>query len=612
MRGIWMRLLGCTVVVVCAAFLLALPATASPLNWTTYPSNISVSQSMTDGFPVSEPDGGWTGTDEQGPIKVHEQVQNGDLDIDLSGTGQGGTAWNMEVGGKPWLWARPGLHPTERIPTAPNQMSMDINWGAAGCGSQAPGTVDLLDIRYAPDGRVTRLWLRYSFTCDTPGALVTGEVRFGYPEVPAEASPTSGVFQNTPPGGTSPAVAVLVRRPAGATVGAPRFVGGNAGSFVMLAETCTGATSGPACMVRVALTPVGSGFRRSTLEVPVGPTVVKVPLEGLSLPGTYRHVFTSDPQSVASGNSGDLTPANTTTFQAGLGQGRDSNETMYGQSLQDGVGPEVDVWAPANEKLRAGTFSTAEPAVYGVAYLKAAYWHGTSGITCPTGNDQATWTIAQLVRGPAVQPAYDLTYDQWCSNSPDAHVRGHFQYGARADVTNPAGAGRLYIRDGVLHWSVAPDVAHSVVRVRAGGSGIPSLTNGDLICSTAGTSCHIPARYARGSLALTVFNLDTTGNVSPTATYIRRGPTTVTINKSTGTLTGRVTDAVRGYRLSGRTVALQSRKAGGKWATLRSTTTDGGGRYKFAISPSSPRQFRVDAKPSLPYLSKVSRTVTAG
>lgn len=585
-------------------------ASATTLEWTAYPANISVSQSENGGHPVSQPYG-WTSADEQGPIKVHGRMAYGKLNIVVSGTNQDGSQWSIDAAGAAELWARPSFHPTRRIPDNASQMAFDIYWGGGfGCGTDAPGWLDLLDVGFARDGKVTRLWYRYFFGCDSPGALMTGEVRFGYPEQPAEAAPVSVVFQRTQPAGTSPAVAVRVRRHAGSTVGAPRIAGANPSSFRILKDQCTGATSGPDCLVSVAMSPVGSGFQRATLEVPVGSTVVKVPLEGQGLSGTYRHVYVGDSQSVTGpATSADHNPS-TALIRANRYMESYNNEALDLGSTVDGVGISLGVWAPQDQMLSPGTFTTADPPEYRKAYFEATYWTGVTGLGCSLPKDRATWTVHQFVRGSTVDPAYDVEYDHWCSYDPEAHLRGRFQYGARADVIDPAPASQLRESSGLLSWTTASDVVRTVVRARAGGASIPSLRYGDLLCSTAGTSCRIPASYSDGSLALAVFTVDAAGNVAAPVTYIRKGGTSVGIYKGTGTLSGRITDAERGYRLTGSTATLQRRKPGATtWWNVKTARSDGTGRYEFAVS-SSLYEYRVSAKATTTHNSGMSRTLT--
>lgn len=596
------------VVLVTVAMASAQPAAeAATLEWTAYPANASISGSENGGHPVRATYG-WTRTDEQGPIKVHGRLLDGQLDITVSGTNTDGTQWSIEASGAPEMWARPRVHPTERVPDSAGQMTFEIQWSDSYTCNRAPGWLDLLDIGFGPDGRVTRLWYRYFHGCDEPKALMTGEVRFGYPEPPTEPSPSSAQFQKTQPAGTSPAVAVHVRGPAGATVGAARISGTERGSFVIRKDDCSGTLSASGCLVSVAMRPIGSSFRRATLEIPVGSTVVKVPLEGLSLPGKYRHTFASEDESVTGwATSGDHDPSSA-SIQANRWSWFYDNEALDLESTVDGVGIGLDIYSPEGQMFTPGTFATADPAHDDKDYLEATYQTPGAGYGCGIPNDRATWTIHQVVRGPAVEPAYDVEYDHWCGARPDADLRGRFQYGARADVVDPARASQLRVSSGVLSWVDAADVVRTEVRARAGGVSIPSSEYGDLICSTTGTSCRIPASYSDGSLALAVFTFDAAGNVAAPATYIRKGATSIGIYKGTSTLSGRVTDAARAYRLTGRTVTLQSRRPGGTWSTVKTARTDGTGRYAFSMSPSSTREFRVSISTSTTHLSATSRT----
>jgi hypothetical protein len=118
-------------------------------------------------------------------------------------------------------------------------------------------------------------------------------------------------FPDTEPGRPGPVMPVTVQPKSGpATLAAAQIVGGDAGTFAILADGCAGVslTTGATCQVTVTTRQRSPGLRRATLLV--GDS--SVPLQAFQWGGVTRLDLQSDPGDfIGQGLTLSFTPADT-------------------------------------------------------------------------------------------------------------------------------------------------------------------------------------------------------------------------------------------------------------------------------------------------------------
>jgi hypothetical protein len=400
-----------------------------------------------------------------------------------------------------------------------------INGDGHGC-SETAGRFDVKDIATTSDGRVTRLWLTFEQHCVQGPASIFGEVRYQEPEVQDAffTSPQSLSFPDTYVGTMSTVVPVSVvarRGIASTTIEQVQLSGLDAADYSIRADECSGATlgSGELCQVFVRFQPSVAGPRVAILTVrDTSDAVKQIVLDGAGIGGTTALTMDSDPGDfIGQGQSWAYSPSNATLYFQG------SRTFVYGYAYgNDGVYWSAQFQAPKGDILAEG-----------VTY--------TGAMSYPVNGDAAGMNIAGQSRGcseltgeftvndirigdDGVLLHVGIDFEQHCGGGTPA-LRGTFDYRVpTGDIVRPDPATDLAVaRDGriaTVSWTdPGGDLAAAIVRYSR--SHTPPASPNAQRFAYAGTGSSVRIRHLTGDRPLTVsvFTVDTAGNIGIAATY---------------------------------------------------------------------------------------------
>ncbi len=357
----------------------------------------------------------------------------GYVTVRVSG-GTSGDYFDLDFAAPPGFALVPGYYVgAQRAPfREAGRPGIDISGDGRGCNTIS-GLFEVKDIAVNASGAVTRLWVLYEQHCEGGTAALFGEVKVGEPPSadPALITPGTVRWPATDAGRPSTVVPVtLVAFDAPVTITAPSIVGGDASSFLIRSEDCSGQTLAPgqSCQVWVRFVPTAGGTRLSTLRI-AGPGGAQrdVPLQGFAFGGSTRVSMTSDPGDyIGQGRPWSYTPAD-----ALIAAGGSRQYAGFGVDGADGSWWYADFAPGRGDILAPGTYLNATRYPFngdGPGLSVSGNGRGCNTLTGQFTVNSANWWPDGRLRG------ISITFEQHCEGATPA-LRGTFEF--RAGDTTP-------------------------------------------------------------------------------------------------------------------------------------------------------------------------------
>jgi hypothetical protein len=444
-----------------------------------------------------------------------------DLNVRVSG-GTYGDEFDLEFASPPGEALHEGLY--LRAQRAPFRESgrpgIDVSGDGRGC-NEVGGRFDVKRVTFTPDGAPESLWLSYEQHCENGLPALFGEVRVGLP-APSSAlvSAPRGIWWPDLDGGakgkTVP-ITILNATQAEVGVAGTDIRGRNNGAFEIRLDECSGTTlfAGDSCNVFVRFVPRAPGPRVARLIITDDSAMRhSVSLDGYRIPGRTRFVMHSDDGDwIGGGRDYSYNPRN-----ASIGAGGDRRYAYMGVDGNDGNWWTAEFVAPKDDILAPGT-------TYDGA-LRYPFNNGAPGMDvsgsgrgCNTLTGKFTVT-ALRVAADGMPRYFGIDFEQHCEGGTPA-LRGTVEWRLPVGDTAPPGrVSDVSITRQTDHATVSwnnptdPDYAFTIVRFLH-STHAPGLPNSALLAYAGdGTSAQIAGTPAMGPVAVSIFTVDSAGNVS--------------------------------------------------------------------------------------------------
>lgn len=401
--------------------------------------------------------------------------------------------------------------------------------GLDGLDCERVGSFDIRELQRS-DGEIDRLWITFEQRCaDFVGPVESGEIRFGMPQAPYAATPTSVTWPDQTFAGSHGAFVEVEVRPLTAPaerVERVSVTGRGREHFEIVSESCSDAApSTEPCTAAVRFVPEAPGPQRARLRVEVRGDDLMVPLEGSAIP--RESVW--DLQFEASHPVGSGYPDTPSELRLGSDEVMMFGEATHRRVVFSTQGPgrvdNVAFSAPAGTTLDNGR--TYE---FGAGSGDAAMHLELEDGECMSEHGQFTVHRLRVTPDEALHPAR-VTFTHVCDDTigADGRLVGDLRYRWRPDGQRPTGVTDLELtrkRTGIVGEfdpSADSDVAGVVVRWYPGRTRAPQRPSGAVHARlTSTTAFRLPPRTRDTPVTVAAFAYDHTGNVSrPTVARLR-------------------------------------------------------------------------------------------
>jgi len=404
----------------------------------------------------------------------------------------------------------------------------DVRLAVGSTGIDLVGDVEILDLAADAMGNVTRFDVVFRDRTESPTDALFGQIRMGQETDAGLILGTTNIqYPNTPIGSVPIWTQQRVTNTGTSSVpvGNPTVASGAVSDFRIAQDSCGGQTLAPGatCTFDVGFTPTKAGPRAGTVNVKTGTQTKTISVSGSAPRGSTYIKYSGD--DYVSGGTVHAFPdgVNSNVVSGSPQTGWTFTPTRpYGLD-NDAESTSVRLVKYDYGQIKPGTYKTGNvtgpdaesSAKYGL--LVTGNGRGCSSYT-------GRVTIASFIVGSAgnLQTA-NISWTLQCKFQPGL-MTGSLKWRDRIDKTAPAPVTNIRVnstngvRTATWKGSSSTDSPNALARLsRAEGAGSIS-TSGTSVTRISATSAVLPELQAGHEYTLTVWSLDTAGNVGGKST----------------------------------------------------------------------------------------------
>jgi len=412
----------------------------------------------------------------------------------------------------------------------PTLARVELSVGSIGEGFV--GEVEVLDLAADSTGTLTRFDIVFRNGTESPAYAYFGQVRLGQPaDTGAVLSATTIQYPGTPIGSvpTSTTETIFNTSTAPISIGKTAVTAGATTDFKISDDKCSNTTlaAGAKCTLKVGFVPTKAGPRTGIVTVNAGTTTKQISVTGSAPLGKTGITYQGNDY-VSGGTTHSFPDGSFTTVLGSRGVGDYSFVPLRPYGLDWGADTaRVDITRYDGGPLQIGTFETSEAtgpapgstAKYGLSVTG-------SGRGCSSYTGKVTISAFDTDAAGAVTSAR-MSWTLRCTFEQGT-MTGSLFWRDRFDKTPPAPvtAAKISSSNGTItaNWrgSSSPDSTNAIARLAPGLGTAAIPTSGMSVNRLSATSAALPPLVKGQTYTLTIWALDSAGNVSrPTTLEIR-------------------------------------------------------------------------------------------